>query len=227
MLYYALLWLLGLGLPTDTGIGFQLSFKDLSANPQPDVSLTVKAIPDQTYCAFSSSGYPSISFLLNRSSHQFTLLPNPPEKEAFQYDASSLPFLLTMGIKQLRIEEEMKLLQALQNGVVQPSSTSKTIAGYTCHQVTISADQGSLLAFVAPQLKGKADLLYQQWKGLPYLEDLALLWSKLDTYGFPLQLSYRTQDGTTMGELEIFEVELTLPVSHPSFDLSGYTLSPG
>lgn len=227
MVFQIFLWLLLAIAPTEKGIGFQLTFTDESPSPKPTVALQVEAIPQKTYCQFSSSGYSDISLILDKGEGHVVLLPNRQEQVAYQYDEAGVPFLLTMGIKQLRIDKEFALLQSLLNGKVEQEagSADQTLEGYACEAIIITTDKGSLTAWVAPTLKGKSAILIQQWQGLPYLQDLAQLWRKLDVYGLPLLVTYTTHDDAIKGRIDLSQLTFSIPLN--TFDLSNYTIERG
>lgn len=221
------LWLLIHLPPANDGINLQLSFADQSEAPSPPVFITLKSNTAQSYCSVEANGYSAIQFMLDQPSQRVTLLPQPPDTIAYTYDIANLSFLLTMGIKQLNIAEEMHLLKAFTHAKPTIEPGDKLLHGYTCKLVTLRTAKGKLSAWVAPKIKGRSTVLVQQWRGLPYLEDVAILWSQLDNIGFPLSITYQSSNPALKGTINVENISLNAPNVDAVFDLSRYSIKAG
>ncbi len=206
-----------------SGIGFELTVEDQSATPKAPVALSVDAIPGKTYCQFTAPGYAPVSLIVEGDKGRVTLLPPQGEQTAYQYSAEGLPFLLNMGIQQLGIDKEWQLLRSfLETSTVDPSGETMQRQGFTCEKIILRSTEGELIAWMAAELKGQSALMTRQWADLPYLKDIGALWSTLDAYGFPVQMTYKSNDGTLQGALRVSDIRQQIPQER--FDLSSYTL---
>lgn len=221
------LWLLLHLPPANDGINLQLSFTNQLEASVPAVFITLQSNTAQSYCSIEAEGYSAIQFMLDQPSQRVTLLPQPPDTIAYTYDIANLSFLLTMGIKQLNLTEEMRLLKSFTEAKATVEDGDRVLHSYSCKLVTLQTSEGKLSALVAPAIKGRSDVLLQQWRGLPYLADVANLWSQLDNIGFPLFITYQSANPKLKGVINVVDISLNAPNIDAVFDLSRYTIKAG